>query len=227
MVPGATWPGSDQRPWGTALAGCPSVFDLWCVVCFNLYLGHLGCACACGVHESLALAQRCACPVCCVYRANGSWALVHQVCVLCVVCSASMAPWRSFTCVRICWNACAMSMAPWRPFTGARALFVVFAVSMAPWCYFAGVRSWCVVCALSLALWRSFTGLRAWCDGCSVSMAPWHLFTGVYVFGVLHAWSRWLLGARSPVHAPCVLCVRRRWLLGVPSPACAIRVRCH
>ena len=40
MVPGAAWPGSDQRPWGTApaagpadLLGSPSVSNRWDVAC--------------------------------------------------------------------------------------------------------------------------------------------------------------------------------------------------
>ena len=66
MVPDAAWPGSDQRPWGTAPAagpmgrlGHPSVSDPWVVGSF-LSLGRPMCARVWGVPGHLAPVHRCA-----------------------------------------------------------------------------------------------------------------------------------------------------------------------
>ena len=71
-VPNAAWPGSDQRPWGTAPAagplgrlGRPSAPDPWGVGSF-LYLGRPTCARVCGVLGPLAHVHRRARLVCCV-----------------------------------------------------------------------------------------------------------------------------------------------------------------
>ena len=64
MVPDAAWPGSDQRPWGTAPAagpvsrlGRPTASDPWDVVSF-LSLGRPRCARVCGVLGHLAPVRR-------------------------------------------------------------------------------------------------------------------------------------------------------------------------
>ena len=80
MVPDAAWPGSDQRPWGTAPApgpvdrqGRPRARDPWGVVCCCPSLDRPRCAPVCGVLGHLAPAHRCARSVCCVACAV-SWA---------------------------------------------------------------------------------------------------------------------------------------------------------
>ena len=82
MVPGAIWPGSDQRPWGTATAsgpagwlGRPSVSDPWGLVCCDLYRGYPGRARVCGVHGSLAAGQHQTSQACTGRNGNG----VHRV----------------------------------------------------------------------------------------------------------------------------------------------------
>ena len=109
MVLDATWPGSDQRPWGTARAagpvgrmGRPSVPDPWAVVCCFPSLGRPTCACVCGVHGPLALVHRCArtvCSVCSVCSVLGLLAPVHRCArsVRCVACAESWVTWLIFT----------------------------------------------------------------------------------------------------------------------------------
>ena len=89
MVPDAAWPGSDQRPWGTATAagpvgrlGRPSAPDTWGVGSF-LSLGRSTCARVWGVLGHLAPVHRCARSACCVVCAV-SWAtwFLLPVCLL-------------------------------------------------------------------------------------------------------------------------------------------------
>ena len=79
MVPDAAWPGSDQRPWGTAPAagpvgrlGRPSAPDPWGAGSF-LSLGRPTCARVCGVLGHSGPVHRCARLVCC-FACAVSWA---------------------------------------------------------------------------------------------------------------------------------------------------------
>ena len=87
MVSDSAWPGSDQWPWGTALAACPagrlgrpSASEPWGVG-FFLSLGRPTCACVCGVLGHLA-------------RVHRYFRLVR-----CVACAVSWATWLLFTSV--------------------------------------------------------------------------------------------------------------------------------
>ena len=80
MVPDAAWPGSDQRPWGTAPAagplgrpGRPSDPDPWVLACCCPSLRCPWCAHVCGVLSHLAPVHRCARPLRCIACAV-SWA---------------------------------------------------------------------------------------------------------------------------------------------------------
>ena len=89
----AAWPGSEERPWGTAPAagpvgqlGRPSVPDPWGFGSF-LPLGRPTCARACGVQGHLARVHWCARLVCCFACALswGTWLLFTGVPAWCVV----------------------------------------------------------------------------------------------------------------------------------------------
>ena len=87
MFPNAAWPGSDQKPWGTAPAagpvgrvGRPSASDPWGIPSF-LSLGRPMCARVCAVLGHLAPVRQCTRSVCCV------------------ACPASWATWLLFTAV--------------------------------------------------------------------------------------------------------------------------------
>ena len=88
MVPDAAWLGSDQGPWTTASAtspigwlGRPSSSDPWGVVCRALTLCYPRCVRVRGIPVPLAR-------------------LSTSVCILCVLCTVSVAMSRLFTDVR-------------------------------------------------------------------------------------------------------------------------------
>ena len=93
MVPDAAWPGSDQRPSGTAPAaglfgrlGRPSASEQWGVGSF-LSLGRPTCACVCGVLSHLPPVHRCTCSVRCFACALSwaTWLLLTGAPAQCVV----------------------------------------------------------------------------------------------------------------------------------------------
>ena len=228
MVPDAAWPGTDQRPWGTAPAagpvgrlGPPSASDPWGVGSF-LSLGRPTCACVCGVLGHLAPVHRCA-------------RLVR-----CFACAVSWATWLLFTgvparCVALLvW--CPGPLGSCSPLCPLGALLCGCGVPgpLAPVHRYA--RSvCCFACAVSWTNWLLLTGVPARCVvlrvrcpgplGSSSLMCPRGLLC--CVCGVL--------GHLAPVHgcAASVCCFAcavswATWLLftGVPARCVDLRVRC-
>ena len=225
MVPDAAWPGSDQRPWGTAPAagpvgrlGRPSAPDPWCVGSF-LSLGRPTCARVCGVLGHLAPVHRCARLVCCF------------------ACALSWASWLPFTSVPsrcvVLLVRCPGPLGSSSPVCPLGVLFCLCAVlgHLAPFHQCArSVR--CFACAVSWATWLLFTGvparcvaLRVRCPGplgsCSPVCPLGVLFCVCAVLGNLASvhrcaclvrcsscavsWATWLLFTGVP--ARCVACV--------------------
>ena len=241
MVPDATWPGSDQWPWGTAPApgpvgqlGCPGVSNPW------------------GVGSFLSLVRpRCApCP--------GLLAPVHRCAraVCCVVSAVSLATWLLFTGVPARCGALRMrcpgplgSRSPVCPLSVLCCVCGVLGhlslVRGAPAPCFAlcarcpGSLGCCLpVCLLGLLFCLcGVLGLLAPVHRCAravccvvsaVFWATWLLFTGVSArCVVLRVWRPGPLGSRSPVCPLGVLC----WVCGVlgqlvPVHRCARSVCC-
>ena len=96
MVPDAAWPGSEQRPRGTASAtgllgwlGRPSATNPWGVVCCFPSLVCPRCTGVCGVLGPLALVHRCPCPACSCVRCPWPLGACSSLCapgVFCVRC---------------------------------------------------------------------------------------------------------------------------------------------
>ena len=228
MVPDAAWPGSGQRPWGTAPAagpvgrlGRPSASDPWGVGSF-LSLGRPRCAPVCGVLGHLAPVRRCACSVCCV------------------VCAVSWATWLLFTGVSArCFALRVRCPGPLGSFSPVCPLGVLCCVCgvlghLAPahWC----TRSMCCfACAVSWASWLLFTGVLARCVVLRVRCPePLGSCSPVCPLGALLCVCG-VLGHLTPIHrcARSVCCVAcavswTTWLLftSVPARCFALRVRC-
>ena len=201
MVPDAAWPGSDQRPWGTAPAagpvgrlGCPSVSDPWGDGS-SLSLGRPSCAPVCGVLGHLAPVHRCARPV------------------RCFACAVSWATWLLFTGV----PARCVVLRVWFPGPLGSCSPVGPLSALLCWCGVLGDLAPGQRCARSVC-----------CAVCGVSWATWLLFTGVPARCVaLLARRPGPLGSCSPVCPLGVLCC----VCGVPghlAPVhrCARSVRC-
>ena len=229
MVPDAAWPGSDQRPWGTAPdAGPvgwlvrPSAPDPWGVVCCYPSLGRPRCARVCGVLGHLAPVHWCARSVCCVACAVSwaTWLLFTGVparCVLsCVRCPGTLGscsllcPLGALSCV--CGVLGHLGPVHW---CGCSVRCVVCAVSWATWLLFAGVPARCVVS-------------RVWCAGPLGSCSP------VCLLGALSCVCG-VLSHVAPVHqrarsVRCVVCAVSwvTWLRFTCAPAqwVASRLRC-
>ena len=228
VVPDAAWPGSDQRPWGTAPAagtvgrlGRPSAPDPWVVVSF-LSLGRPTFARVCGVLGHLAPVHRCA-------------RLVR-----CLACAVSRATWLLFTGVParcVAWRVrCPGPLGSSSPVCPRGLLCCVGGVlgHLAPVHRCArSVR--CFACAVSWATWLLFTRVPAWfvvlrvrCPGPLGSCSPVRpLGALLCVCGVL--------GHLAPVHrcahsVRCFACVvsSTTWLrfTGVPAWCVVLRVRC-
>ena len=157
MVPDAAWPGSDQRPWGTAPAACPpgqlgrsSAPDPCDVVCCCLSLSRPRHARPCGVLGHLAPVHRCARSVCCLARAV-SWATcilftgVHFWCAV----QRPRCPGPPGSCSTVCLLGLL-----------SRAFGVLGHLAPVHRCT-RSVRS--LACAVSWAAWVLFTGLFAHC----------------------------------------------------------------
>ena len=246
MVPDAAWPGSDQRPWGTAPAaapvgrlGRPSEPDPWGFTCCCPSLSRPWCANVYGVLGHLTPVHRCARSVCCV------------------ACAVSWATWLLFTCVPARCVAlrvqCPGPLGSCSPVCSLSALCCVCSVlgHLAP---VHRCARWvcCVACAVSWVTWLLFTGVAARrvalcvrCPGPLGSCSP------VCPLGPLPCVCG-VLGHLAPVHRCvgsmfCVVCavspatwllftcVLARWVLsrvrcpeplGSCSPVCWLRVLC-
>ena len=228
MVPDAAWPGSDQRPWGTAPAagpvgrlGRPSAPDPWSVGSF-LSLGRTTCARVCGVLGHLAPVHRC------VYL------------VRCCACAVSWVTWLLFTgvparCV-VLLVRCPGPLGSCSPMCPLGVLLCVCGVlgHLAP-VHRCARSACCVACAVSWATWLLSTGVppvcavwRVRCPGPPGSCLPVCLLGALLcVCGVL--------GHLAPVHR-CARLVRcfasavswATWLLftGVPARCVVLLVRC-
>ena len=201
MVPDAAWPGSDQRPWGTAPAagpvgrqGRPSVSDPWGVGPF-LSLGRPSCAGVCGVLGHLAPVHRCA----------------HSV--PCFVCAVFGATWLLFTGVP---GRC-VALREWCPGPLGSCSPVC------PHCVLCGV---CGVLGHLASVHRCARSVC--CVACVVSRATRLLFTGVPAWCVaLCVWCPGPLGSCSPVCPLGVLCCVCGVLCHLaPVHRCACLVRC-
>ena len=228
MVPDATWPGSDQRRWGTAPAagplgrlGRPSVSDPWCVGSF-LSLGRPLCARVCSVLGNLAPVHQCA-------RS-----------VRCFACAVSWATWLLFTGVPAC-SVVLRVRCPW-PLGSCSPVCPLGALLC--WCGVLGhlarvhrcARSvCCAACAVSWATWLLFTGVPARCVALRVRCpAPLGSCSPVCPLGVLGCVCG-VLGHLAPVHR-CARSVRcfacavswATWLLftSVPALCVVLHVRC-
>ena len=244
MVPDAAWPGSDQRPSGTAPAaglvgrlGCPSAPDPWGVGSF-LSLGRPTCVRVCADLGHLAPVHWCARLVRCFACAVSwpAWLLFTGVPARCVALLVRC-PWPFGSCSPVC---------------PLGALFCVCGVlgHLAP-VHRCDRCVCCVACAVSWATWLLFTGvsgscvaLRVRCPGplgycspvcplgallclCGVlgHLAPVHRCArSVCCFACAVSWATWLLFTGVP--ARCVACVCG--VLGHLAPVhrCARLVRC-
>ena len=225
MVPDAAWPGSDQRPWGTAPAagllgrlGRPRAPNPWGVGSF-LSLGRPTCACVCRVLGHLAPVHRCA-------RS-----------VRCFACAVSWATWLLFTgvparCVVLLMR-CPGALGSCSPVCPLRALLCLWGVLGGMALVHRCARSvCCFACAVSWATWLLFTGVPARCvvllvrcpeplGSCSPlcplgpllcvcgvvgHLAPVHWCArSVCCFACAVSWVTWLLFTGVP--ARCVACV--------------------
>ena len=228
MVPDAAWPGSYQRPWGTAPAagpvgwlGRPDASHTWGVGSF-LSLGRPSCARVCGVLGHLAPVHRCARSVPC-FACTLSLAtllLFTGVAARCVAlrvrCPRPLGPC-SPVCplgVLLCWCGVLGNFAPVHRCACSVPCFA-FALSWATWLLFTGVAARCVVLSVP-------------CPGPLGSCSP------VCPLGVVLCWFG-VLGHLAPVHrcARSVCCFAgavswATWLLFtvVPARCVVLRVRC-
>ena len=221
--PDAAWPGSDQRPWGTARAagpvgrlGRPSAPDPWGVGSF-LSLGRPTCARVCGVLGHLAPFHRCA-------------RLVH-----CFACAVSWATWLLFTGVLarflVLLVRCPGPLGSCSPVCPLGALLCMCGVlgHLAP-VHQCARSACCVACAVSWATWPLFTGVPAWCVvllvRCPRPLAPVHRCArSAYCVVCAVSWATWLLFIGVPAWR-VVLRVRCPGPLGSCSPVCLLGVMC-
>ena len=230
MVPDAAWPGSDQRPWGTAPAagplgrlGCPSVPDPCSVFCCCRSLGRPRCARLCGVLGPLGSSSPlCSLrALCCVCGVLGHFAPVHR-------CARS-----------VCCITCAVSSASCLLFTNVLSRCIVMRVrcpgtlgSCSPRCSL-GVS--CCICGVlgQLAPDHRCAGSVRWV-ACVRCPGPLDSCSPVFALGVLCRVCD-VLGNLAPVH-PCAGSVCRVasavcsaiWLLftGVLARCVVLRERC-
>ena len=249
MVPDAAWPGSDQRPWGTAFAAGrvgpldrPSAPNPCVVVCCCPSLG----AHVCRVYWATSLLFT-GVPVWCValrVQCPGPLGSCSPVCLLgmlCAVCVVldNLAPVhrcaRSVRCL-----GCAVSWATWLLFTGVIAQCFLLYVrcpgplgSCSPVCS-PGVFC-CIPRAVSWATWLLFTGVPARCAVlCVRCREPLSSCSPVCLFGVLSGVCG-VLGHLTPVHrcdltVRCVVCAVS-WAICllfsvVLAPCVVLCVRC-
>ena len=186
IVPDAAWPGSDQRPWGTAPTagplgrlGRPSASDPWGVGS-SLSPGRPWCARVCGVLGHLAPVQRCArsvpCVACAIFWAT--WLMFTGVPARCVA-SRVRCPGPLGSCSPVC--PCGLLCCVYGVLSHFACSPVRLLGALLCWCVVLGhlapvypcARSvCCVACAVSRATWLLFTGvparcvaLRLWCPG--------------------------------------------------------------
>ena len=245
MVPDAAWPGSDQRPWGTAPAagpvgrlGRPSVSDPWGVGAF-LSLGRPSCARVCGVLGHLAPVHRCARSVRCV-ACTVSWAtwllftgVPARCVVLCVRCPGPLGSC-SLVCplgALLCWCGVLGHLAPVHRCARSMCCFAG-AVSWATWLLFTGVPARCVVlrvrCPGPLGSCSPVCPLGALLCVCGVlgHLAPVHRCArSVCCVACAVSWATWLLFNGVPARC-VVLGVRCPGPLGSCSPVCPLGVLC-
>ena len=223
LVPDAAWPGSDQRPWGTAPAagpvgwlGLPSAPDPWNVGSF-LSLGRPTCARVCGVLGHLAPVHRCArlvrCFPCAVSWAT--WLLFTGLPARCVALRVRC-PWPLGSCSPVCpldvLPVCAVSWATWLLFSGVPAWCIVLPVrcpgplgSCSPMCQLGALFCLCGGLGHLASVHRCARLVP--CFACAVSWATWLLFTGVQARRVaLRVRCPGPLGSCSPVCPLGVLC---------------------
>ena len=228
VVLDAAWPGSDQRPWGTAAAagpvgrhGRPSVSDPWGVGSF-LSLGRPSCARVCGVLGHLAPVHRCAhsvrCFACAVSWAT--WLLFTGVPALCVVLRVRC-PGPLGSCLPVCalgallcWCGVLGHLAPVHWF--ARSVCCLAgAVSCATGPLFTVVPARCVLLRVRCpGLLGSFSLVCLLCVLCGVCSVLGHL-------APVHRCARSLCPAACAVSSAT-------WLLftGVPAQCVVLRVQC-
>ena len=228
MVPDAAWPGSDQRPLGTAPAagpvgqlGRPSAPYPWGVGSF-LSLGRPTCARMSGVLGHLAPVHRCACLV------------------RCFACAVSWATWLLFTCVPARCVAllvrCPGPLGSCSPVCPLRALLCECGVlgHLAP-VHRCARSVCCFACGACWATWLLFTGVPARCVVLRVRCPePLGSCSAVCPLRVLFCLCG-VLGHLAPVHR-CACLVRcfacavswATWLLFtcVPARCVALLVRC-
>ena len=237
MFPDAAWPGSDQWPWGTALAagpvgrlGRPSAFDPWGVGSL-LSLGRPTCARVCGVLGHLAAVRRCARSVCCVACAASwaTWLLLTGVPARCVALrvrcprplSLCSTVWpRGLLCCVCC------LLGHLAPVNRCACLVrcVGCALSWATSLVFTGVPAECVVlcvrCSGPLGSCSAVCPLGVLCCVCGVLgyLARLHWCARLvrsFTFAV--SWATWLLFTGVPARS-VVLCVRCPGPLASCSP---------
>ena len=228
MVSDAAWPGSEQRPPGTAPAAGPvgrldrpSASDPWAVVSF-LSLGCPRCARVCGVLGHLTPARQCArsvrCFACALSRAT--WLLFTGVPARCVVLRV-----RCPGALGSCSPVCPPGVLCW-------VCGVLGPLAPVHWC---ARSACCVVCAVSWATWLLFTGVPAQCVVLRVRcLGPPGSCSPVFLLGALLCVCC-VPGHLAPVYwcsrsACCVACAvsSATWLLFTHAPAwcVAVRVRC-
>ena len=241
MVPDAPWPGSDQRPLGTAPAAGPvgrlgraSVSDPGGVGSF-LALGRPSCPRVCGVLGHLAPVHRCARLVRCFAYAV-SWAtrllftgVPARCAALLVRCPGPLGSC-SPVCplgVLLCWCGVLGHLAP--AHRCARLVCcAACAVSWATWLLSTGVPARCVALRVPLGSCSPICPLGVLCCVCGVlgHLAPVHRCArSVRCFACAVSWATWLLFAGVP--ALCV--VWRVWCPGPLrsfSPVCPLGVLC-
>ena len=251
MVRDATWPGSDEGPWGTAPGagpvgrlGRPGALDPWGVVSCCPSLGRARHARVCGVLGHLAPVRRCARSSCCFARAVsfGHLAPVHRCArfVCCVACAVSTANWLLCTGVRarcaLLRVRCPGPLSSWSPLCPLPALCCVCGVlgHLAP-VHRCARSERCPACAFCWATWLPFRGVPARCAALGVwCPAPLGLYSPVRSLGALCGVCG-ILGHLAPVHrcarsVRCVACAvsRATWLLftAVLARHVVLSVRC-
>ena len=245
MVPDAAWGGSEQRPWGTAIAarplgrlGRPRASHPWDALCCYLSLRGPRRARGCGVLGPFALVHRCGCLECSLCGVLGHLAPVHR-CVpsgCCAVHVVSWATWLLFTsvharpavlCVRCsgplgsCSPMCTLGVMVLRVRCPGPSLFLLTGVYARR--VVLRVRCSWLLCSCSLVCM-----LRVLCWVCGVlgHLAPVHWCARGGCFAVCAAsWASWLLF--TGVHTQCiVLCLRCSGPPGSFSPVCTLCVLC-
>ena len=234
MVPDAAWPGSDQRPWGTAPSaglvgrtGRPSAPDPWGAGSL-LSHGRPTCARVCIVLGHLAPVHRCARLVRC-FACAVSWATpllftgVPARCVaLRVRCPGPLGSCSPVRPLGVLFCVCGVlgHLAPVHRCARSVCCFAC-AVSWATWLLFTGVPARCIACVCGVLVrclcvrcpgpngsCSPVCPLGVLCCVCGVlgHLAPVHRCARlVRCFACAVSWATWLLFTGVP--AQCVACV--------------------